>query len=122
MVKLTWRRRLGVYAGLGTLAVAMLSVGAGTAAYATQSFLIDGSKSVGAIEWLGDGIWGYAFERGGNVTLALWNYASPSQEVLVPTGVSQVQVYDWMGNAQTQPCPGNAIKLSLGPEDRQWPR
>src|SRR6202012_573842 len=56
------------------------------AAYAAQSMLLDGSESVGAIEWLGDQSWGYVFERNGNTTLALWNYGADSKQVQIPTG------------------------------------
>jgi hypothetical protein len=85
-------------------------------AYAAASMLLDGSDSVGAIEWLGPETWGYAFQNKQGVTLALWSYGSKPQTVTVPTGSESVQVYDWMGNADTVPSPTGSIQLALGPE------
>ncbi|MBI2299409.1 MAG: hypothetical protein HYU66_10790, partial [Armatimonadetes bacterium] len=84
--------------------------------YAAQSFLLEGRKSAGAIEWLGETTLGYAYERGDDVTLALWDYGDAPREVTLPAGVAQVTVYDWMGNARTVACPGGDLKLTLGPE------
>ena len=87
------------------------------AAYAAQTLLLEGSQSVGAIEWLGKDIWGYAFERDGQTTLALWNYGDKAQNVTVPTGTRQVQVYDWMGNSQAVNTADEKLILKqLGPE------
>ena len=87
------------------------------AAYAAQSFLLEGSKSVGAIEWLGKDILGYAFERDGQTTLALWNYGDKAQDVTLPTGAKQVQVYDWMGKSQAVDTTNGKLTLKqLGPE------
>jgi len=86
-------------------------------AYAAQSMLLEGSKSVGAIEWLGKDIWGYAFERDGNTILALWNYGDKAQDVSLSTGAKQVHVYDWMGNDRvTDTTDGQLTLKQLGPE------
>lgn len=84
--------------------------------YAAQSMLLEGSKSAGAIEWLGDKNWGYAFERQDGVTLALWNYGREAKEVSIPTGVKQVHVYDWMGNERAVDTADGSLDLKLGPE------
>lgn len=86
------------------------------AGYATQSMLLEGSKSVGAIEWLGNTIWGYAFERSGQTTLVLWNYGSELRDVTLPTGAKQVHVIDWMGNERVVDTPTRSLTLKLGPE------
>ena len=85
-------------------------------AYAAQSLLLDGHDSVGAIEWLGSTAWGYAFERDGKITLALWDFGDEKREVSLPTGVREVQVYDWMGNATPTACPMGSTTVVLGPE------
>ncbi|HTS18144.1 MAG TPA: sugar-binding protein [Verrucomicrobiae bacterium] len=85
-------------------------------AYAALSFLLDGYKSVGAIESLGQTAWGYAFQRGDDVRLALWDYGDQPSEVAVPVGVQSVRVYDWMGNGRTTDTPDGMLKLTLGPE------
>ena len=86
------------------------------AVYAAQSFLLDGSRSAGPIEWLGPTTLGYAFERDGQVTLALWDYGDKPHPVSVPVGVSRVTIYDWMGNPRPTSSPGGSLALSLGPE------
>ena len=104
-------------------------------AYAAQTLLLDGCKSDGAIEWLGEKIWGYTFERPdprrsnsgspaiptkGSPTayraLAVWNYGSEPREVSIPTGTKQVHVFDWMGNERLVDSAGGSITLKLGPE------
>ena len=86
------------------------------AVYAAQSFLLDGARSAGPIEWLGPTTLGYAFERDGQVTLALWDYGDKPHPVSVPVGVPNVTVYDWMGNPRPTASPGGSLALSLGPE------
>ena len=85
-------------------------------AYAAQSFLIEGHKSTGAIEWLGETAWGYAFDRKDSVVLALWDYGDKPRRVKVPVGVGQVDVYDWMGNKKSVSSPGGILDLTLTPE------
>jgi len=87
------------------------------AAFAAQSMLLEGSESLGAIEWLGQDVWGYAFERNGETTLALWNYGDQSRDVTLPAGVKEVRLFDWMGNARTIATDKGQLTLKqLGPE------
>jgi len=85
-------------------------------AYAFQSFLLEGHRSAGAIEWLGDTALGYGFERGEDVVLALWDYGDEPRPVTIPVGVEQIRVADWMGNAQSVEASGGNLSLTLGPE------
>jgi hypothetical protein len=84
--------------------------------YAAQSLLLDGSTSAGAIDWLGPTTTGYAFERGGEVTLALWDYSGVNRTVDVPVGANSVSVYDWMGNPAPLATPNGTALLTVGPE------
>jgi hypothetical protein len=85
-------------------------------AYAAETWLLDGSTSDGAVDWLGSGTWGYIFERNGGRILVLWRYAGAQSEVSIPTGVKQVRVYDWMGNSRLVDTTAGSIKVALGPE------
>jgi hypothetical protein len=85
-------------------------------AYAAQSFLLEGYRSAGPIDWLGETIWGYACERGDDIVLALWDCGDRPRQVSLPTGVDQVDVYDWMGNKQTVATANQRLRLTLGPE------
>lgn len=82
-------------------------------AYAAMTYLLEGHKSTGAIEWLGETAWGYAFERGNDIVLAVWDYGDAPREVSVPVGVKKVTVYDWMGNPTVLDTPNGIAKVSL---------
>ena len=85
-------------------------------AYAAQSFLLEGHRSAGAIEWLGPTAWGYAFERPDRVVLALWDYGDTPREVTLPVGREVVQVWDWMGNRREVAAPDGQVRLTLTPD------
>ncbi|NUQ00687.1 MAG: hypothetical protein HUU35_12620, partial [Armatimonadetes bacterium] len=80
--------------------------------YAAQSLLLEGHRSAGAIEWLGETALGYAYERGDSVVLALWDYGDQPREVSLPVGAEQVVVSDWMGNPRSLDCPGEVISTA----------
>ena len=83
------------------------------AAYAAMTFLLDGYKSVSDITWMGESALGYAYHRNGDVILALWDWSRTPLKVNIPTGVAQVQLFDWMGNGRTVACPGESIEVTL---------
>lgn len=85
-------------------------------AYAAQSLLLDGHTSVGAIEWLGETSWGYAFQRDDDVVLALWDYGSQPRTVTIPVGAPEIKVYDWMGNARNVASARGQLSVAIGPE------
>ena len=82
-------------------------------AYAAASFLLDGHRPVSPIEWLGDTAIGYAYEREGNVTLALWDFGDSGTVVKLPVGAPKVTVYDMMGNSVKTVTANGILKLSL---------
>jgi hypothetical protein len=84
--------------------------------YAAQSFLLDGSRSLGPIEWLGPTALGYIFERDGQITLALWDWGIKPRKVTLPVGVPTVTVYDWMGNPSSASSKNGMLDLTLGPD------
>jgi hypothetical protein len=86
------------------------------AAYAAQSLLIDGSDSLGAIEWLGETTLGYIFARGDEVAIALWDYGNAPRSIELPTGCESVRVYDWMGNHHQVSSPEGRVSLTVGLE------
>jgi hypothetical protein len=85
-------------------------------AFAAETFLLDRYYSLGSIETLGGTSWGYAFERAGDIILALWDYGKQPKQVLLPTGVKAVTLYDWMGNSRRLKTVNGNISLLLGPE------
>lgn len=86
-------------------------------AYSAMSFLLEGHKSAGSIEWLGDTAWGYAYQgtesNDHDIVLAVWDWSGTARPVSIPVGTDQVTVYDWMGNANTVHTPKGILNLSL---------
>ena len=64
----------------------------------TLSRLLEGSSSLGRIDYLGENILGYAFDRAGEKIVCLWSEDSDKQTVRVPCGnVETVTLVDPMG-------------------------
>ena len=85
-------------------------------AYAAMTYLCDGRRSAGAIEWLGDTALGYAYERYNDkkdILLALWDYGDKPRTVSLPVGNGKVEVFDWMGNPLGAETKNGILKLSL---------
>jgi hypothetical protein len=84
--------------------------------YAAETMLIDGHETVGPLDYLGDTALGYAFQRGDDVVLALWDYSPKPRTVTLGTGAKTVDVYDWMGNKQSVATSNGSITLTLTQE------
>jgi len=85
-------------------------------AYAAMSRLLEGHKSAGVIDWLGQTSLGYAYERGDEIILALWDYGDTPRTVTIPIGVPEVKIYDWMGNSRQVKTEKGVLKIELKPE------
>ena len=66
--------------------------------YAAMSYLLEGHKSAGSIDWLGGTTIGYAYENADDVTLAIWDFGKEPRTVSIPVGKDKVKVYDCQGN------------------------
>lgn len=82
-------------------------------AYAAMTYLLDGYTSAGAIEWLGETIYGYAYELDKEVILALWNTEDEPCKVTLPVGVENVEMFDWMGNIITANIKEKILSVTL---------
>ncbi len=82
-------------------------------AYAAMTYLLEGHKSAGAIEWLGETALGYAYERGDDIVLALWDFGDAPREVSIPVGTGAVELFDWMGNKLDASAGNGSLKLTL---------
>ena len=86
-------------------------------AYAAMTSLIDGHRPTQTLEWLGPTALGYAFQRGPDVVLALWDYGGAPSKVTLPVGAPSATVYDWMGNpAVVKTSAGGELTLMLTPD------
>ncbi|MCK6489137.1 MAG: hypothetical protein L6R48_12555 [Planctomycetes bacterium] len=84
-------------------------------AFAAMTRLIDGHRPVQAIDWLGDTAMGYAYQRGEQVVLALWDWGGRPRPVDLPMAGPAVQVHDWMGNPRPAALRDGLLHLDLGP-------
>jgi hypothetical protein len=82
-------------------------------AFASMTFLLDGSSSDGPISNLSGSQLGYRFKRNDTTTLALWDYQASSSALSLATHGESVQICDWMGNCSTAPRSAT-INLQLG--------
>ncbi len=85
-------------------------------AFAAMSRLVEGHKSAGVIDWLGQSALGYAYERGDQVILAMWDFGDSPRTVKIPVGAATVTVYDWMGNAKTVTTENGTLTVELKQE------
>ncbi len=83
--------------------------------------LVDGTTTLGYLDGLPAGVYGYAFERlgGGPVVTAMWTHAdgwngNATYALAVGGTASQVVVVDAMGNPSAAPVLGGQVTLSLG--------
>ncbi len=90
------------------------------AAYSAMTMVLEGYRSAGPIEWLGQTVMGYAYEQiapaadGTHpVTLALWDFGAAPHAVTVPAGEDQVEVIDWMGNGHKVATTRGSVQLTL---------
>jgi hypothetical protein len=83
--------------------------------YAAQSNLLEGYNSDGAIPNLSTGEYGYIFQQGQSIVLALWSDTDQGQSVSLPVGASSVNVVDWMGNATPVQTPNGQVTVTLSP-------
>jgi len=82
-------------------------------AYAAMTFLLDGHKSTGPIEGLGDKAWGYIYQGPEDVVMALWS--EETKMVTIPMAPAQVEVFDWMGNSKLTPTDSGTLQIMIGP-------
>ncbi len=83
------------------------------AAHAAMSWLLEGHQSAGAIEWLGDTAWGYAYENSDDVVLALWDFGDQPRQVSIPVGTAEVELFDWMGNGSKVNASEGSLAVTL---------
>lgn len=75
---------------------------------------VEGHVSAGAIEYLGDTAWGYAYQaKDGHVVLALWDYSGHPRKVEIPVGRNEIEVADMMGNLQKYKTDDGILSLTL---------
>lgn len=71
-------------------------------AAATATRLLEGTRSLGRIDFLGEGVLGYAFDRNGESVICLWSEDGESRDIPIPVGTSTMPtLIDPMGNPKS---------------------
>lgn len=84
-------------------------------AVAAMIRLLEGTKTIGRVPDLGDGVYAYAFQRGKTRIIAVWSPEGP-REVTLKTASKSVTCYDFMGNPRSIPVDKGTLRLSARQE------
>jgi len=80
----------------------------------TLSRLLEGTTSLGAIEYLDQNTLGYAFDRAGEKVACFWTTDGSSQTVEFPVGNAETVTFiDPMGNAATLEAEGSVVSFDV---------
>ncbi len=88
--------------------------------FATLTRLLEGTKTLGPVDYLGDEIKAYAFDRAGRTLIALWaadeagSCAEPVRPVEIPTGPGAVTLYDPVGRTSKIAASDGYVTIEVG--------
>ena len=79
--------------------------------------ILEGSRTVGRIQDMADGVYAYEFSRGGTRIIAVWS-PDGEREVSFASQVPDATIYDFMGNPHPAERRAGKITLAVGSEPR----
>ena len=83
-------------------------------ALAAASYLLEGHRPTGVIEYLGDTVLGYSYaDRNDHCVIALWDFSGRNTDVRIETGRDRIDVADIMGNRKTVRTDNGSLALTL---------
>ncbi len=83
-------------------------------ALAAASFLLEGHRPTGTIEYLGDTVLGYSYaDRNDHCVIALWDFSGRNTNVRIETGRDSIEVADIMGNRKRMKTDKGSLALTL---------
>ena len=85
------------------------------ATVATATRLLEGTTTRGPLDYLGEQVWGYAFNRGGQPVLALWSRDERMRTVPLPCGSRSITLHDPMGNTHRMAVHEGVCEIPIGP-------
>ena len=87
------------------------------AALSAASFILEGHKSTGCIDYLSDSVLGYCYaDADDKCVAALWNFGDEDCQVDFYAGAPEVQISDIMGNRRKLLSKGGFVRLTLSSE------
>jgi hypothetical protein len=67
---------------------------------AAATRLLEGTTTLGPVDYLGEPTWGYAFDRAGQRILALWSRDDRPRTIMLPCGNGPIILHDPLGNTR----------------------
>lgn len=83
-------------------------------AVATMTRLLEGTRNIGRVDYLGKNVLGYIFSRQGENIAAIWSTDEKERTVIFPVGADKVEVRDLMGNRTEIATKNGALTLKIG--------
>jgi hypothetical protein len=83
-------------------------------AAATATRLLEGTQSLGRMDYLDPNVLGYAFDRAGEKVVCLWSEDKKNRRLTLPVGsVTSVTLVDPMGNSRSLPVSNGIISVAV---------
>ena len=82
-------------------------------AVATATRLLEGTKSLGALEFIDQNVLGYGFKRANDYIITLWSTDEKKRTVSVPVGNDEVIVYSPMGKAMKVRAKAGMVRVKV---------
>ncbi len=79
---------------------------------AAMTRLLEGTKTLGRLDYFGEGVYVYAFMRDDKIIHALWAPFG-DKKIALEVGINPVTIYDVMGNPRTATPVGEKLELTL---------
>lgn len=77
--------------------------------------LLEGTKTIGPVETLGDTVRAYAFDRNGETVIAYWSIDGLTHEIALTAGTEVVRSFSAMGADATVSCDNGVFRALAGP-------
>jgi len=85
-----------------------------TMATCTFTRVLEGTKSLGPLTALGDGVYGYLFRRGNQLVAMIWSKTETTR-IVINTGLPKTNLIDCMGNQKIIKTDKGKIELTVSP-------
>jgi hypothetical protein len=76
--------------------------------------LLEGTANLGRLDYLGDGVLGYAFQRKDETVAAIWSKDEADHAVILNTGAPSVKIIDCMGKTIVKETKRGRLELVVG--------
>lgn len=85
-----------------------------TMAVCNLTRILEGTQSLGRLDYLGENVTGYMFQRKNKIILVLWSTDEQSRSIIFDTGASDLTLIDCMGKQKKIKSNYGKVKLLIG--------